>query len=79
MLHGEASANGALIGHRPRAGGRARAHDVVESVDYIRKELRRLGRMARQMQKGELAHFIDVATEVASEAVAAESKSAKRP
>lgn len=79
MLHGEASADSALNGHRPRAGARASAHDVVQSVDYIRKELRRLAKMARQMQHGELAHFIDVATEVASEAVAAESKSARRP
>jgi len=39
----------------------------LQNVDHIRKELSRLGKMARLMQLRELAHFIDVATEVATE------------
>lgn len=41
--------------------------EVMSNVDHIRKELNRLGRMARLMQMRELAHFIDVAGEVAAE------------
>ena len=77
MLHGDVSAAGVMNGHRQRASARASA-EAAQGVDYIRKELRRLGKMARQMQKGELAHFIDVATEVASEAAAAGSRAGKR-
>ncbi len=76
MLHGAVNATGAVNGHRQGATARATAPEAAQSMDYIRKELRRLGKMARQMQKGELAHFIDVASEVASEAAAAESKRA---
>jgi len=35
--------------------------------DHIRKELVRLSKMARSLRLKELAHFIDVAGEVASE------------
>ena len=35
--------------------------------DHIRKELVRLSKMARSLRMKELAHFIDVAGEVASE------------
>jgi hypothetical protein len=35
--------------------------------DHIRKELIRLSKMARSLRMKELAHFIDVAGEVASE------------
>jgi len=78
VLHGDVNATGVMNGHRQRGGLRVSASDAAQSIDYIRKELRRLGKMARQMQKGELAHFIDVATEVASEAAAAEGKPGKR-
>lgn len=39
----------------------------MQNIDHIRKELSRLGKMARLMQLRELAHFIDVAAEVAAE------------
>lgn len=39
----------------------------MQNVDHIRKELSRLSKMARLMQLRELAHFIDVAAEVATE------------
>jgi hypothetical protein len=35
--------------------------------DHIRKELIRLSKMARSLRLKELAHFIDVAEEVAAE------------
>lgn len=35
--------------------------------NHIRKELVRLSKMARELRMKELAHFIDVAGEVASE------------
>lgn len=41
--------------------------EALQNVDHIRKELNRLGKMARIMQLRELAHFIDVAGEVATE------------
>lgn len=41
--------------------------EALQNVDHIRKELGRLGKMARLMQLRELAHFIDVASEVATE------------
>jgi hypothetical protein len=41
--------------------------EALQDVDHIRKELGRLGKMARLMQLRELAHFIDVAGEVATE------------
>ena len=41
--------------------------EALQNVDHIRKELNRLGKMARLMQLRELAHFIDVAGEVATE------------
>lgn len=41
----------------------------MSSIDqnHIRKELVRLSKMARELRMKELAHFIDVAGEVASE------------
>jgi hypothetical protein len=41
----------------------------MRTVDHthIRKELVRLSKMARELRMKELAHFIDVAGEVASE------------
>ena len=41
----------------------------MRSIDenHIRKELVRLSKMARDLRMKELAHFIDVAGEVASE------------
>ena len=41
----------------------------MSSIDqnHIRKELVRLSKMARDLRMKELAHFIDVAGEVASE------------
>ncbi|HWA50296.1 MAG TPA: hypothetical protein VG742_18645 [Dongiaceae bacterium] len=41
--------------------------EALQNVDHIRKELTRLGKMARLMHLRELAHFIDVAGEVANE------------
>ena len=41
--------------------------ETLQNVDHIRKEMGRLGKMARLMQLRELAHFIDVAAEVATE------------
>jgi hypothetical protein len=41
----------------------ARMHDI----DHIRKELTRLSKMARSLRQKELAHFIEVASEVALE------------
>src|SRR5262245_25325843 len=41
--------------------------EALQNVEHIRKELTRLGKMARLMHLRELAHFIDVAGEVASE------------
>ncbi len=41
--------------------------EALQNVDHIRKELGRLGKMARLMHLRELAHFIDVAAEVATE------------
>ncbi len=38
--------------------------------DHIRKELVRLSKMARELRMNEVAHFIDVAREVASELAA---------
>jgi hypothetical protein len=38
--------------------------------DHIRKELVRLSKMARELRMTEVAHFIDVAGEVASEMLA---------
>jgi hypothetical protein len=43
--------------------------------DHIRKELVRLSKMARQLRMKELAHFIDVAGEVASEMMVKAEKS----
>ncbi len=76
MLHGDVNATGAVNGHRQRVNTRTAAPEAAQNMDYIRKELRRLAKMARQMHKGELAHFIDVACQVASEAAAAEGKRA---
>jgi hypothetical protein len=41
--------------------------EALQNIDHIRKELTRLGKMARLMHLRELAHFSDVAGEVASE------------
>jgi hypothetical protein len=45
--------------------GEARMRNIDQ--DHIRKELIRLSKMARSLRMKELAHFIDVAGEVASE------------
>lgn len=76
MLHAETSATRISMNRRSRASARLAAGeaDAAHGIDHIRKELRRLGRMARLMDRGELAHFIDVAREVASEAAAANGK-----
>ena len=47
--------------------------------DHIRKELVRLSKMARSLRMKELAHFIDVAGEVASEVPMAKAARAKEP
>jgi hypothetical protein len=72
MLHADTNATSISMRRRSRDGARSAGgeSDAAEGIDYIRKELRRLGRMARLMQRGELAHFIDVAGEVAAEAAA---------
>ena len=41
--------------------------DAVQGVEHIRKELILLCRLARGLRLKELAHFIDVAGEVATE------------
>jgi hypothetical protein len=43
--------------------------------NHIRKELVRLSKMARDLRMKELAHFIDVAGEVASEMNASKERS----
>lgn len=65
----EANAAALSIGLRARTGMQMRrtSAEMTENVDYIRRELRRLGKMARSLEHRELAHFIDVATEVATE------------
>ena len=45
--------------------------------DHIRKELIRLSKMARSLRMKELAHFIDVAGEVASEMNAAKAEQSR--
>lgn len=45
--------------------------------NHIRKELVRLSKMARDLRMKELAHFIDVAGEVASEMHASKSERGK--
>lgn len=40
----------------------------MHNIEQIHKELIRLSRMARSLRQEELAHFIEVASEVASEA-----------
>ena len=47
--------------------------------DHIRKELVRLSKMARNLRMKELAHFIDVAGEVASEMPVPKIARAKEP
>jgi hypothetical protein len=80
MLHAETNATRISMNRRSRASASLAAGeaDAAHGIDHIRKELRRLGRMARLMDRGELAHFIDVAGEVASEAAAANGKEASR-
>ena len=51
--------------------------ETLQNVDHIRKELSRLSKMARLMQLRELAHFIDVAGEVATEVQAGEPAKAR--
>lgn len=46
---------------------------------HIRKELIRLSKMARNLRMKELAHFIDVAGEVASEMPLPKTQRAKEP
>jgi hypothetical protein len=50
----------------------------MRSIDqnHIRKELVRLSKMARDLRMKELAHFIDVAGEVASEMNASKAERA---
>lgn len=76
MLHAETNATSISMNRRSRASARLAAGDAdaAHVIDHIQKELRRLGRMARLMQRGELAHFIDVAGEVAAEAAAAKGR-----
>ena len=52
----------------------------MRTVDHnhILKELVRLSKMARSLQLKELAHFIDVAGEVASEMPIAKAEGAKQ-
>ena len=45
--------------------------------DHIRKELVRLSKMARELRMTEVAHFIDVAGEVASEMSAPKPQKSK--
>ena len=45
--------------------------------NHIRKELLRLSKMARNLRMKELAHFIDVAGEVASEMPLPKAEQAK--
>ena len=47
--------------------------------NHIRKELVRLSKMARTLRMKELAHFIDVAGEVASEMPVPKVERAKEP
>jgi hypothetical protein len=51
----------------------------MRSIDqnHIRKELVRLSKMARDLRMKELAHFIDVAGEVASEMNASKDERSK--
>lgn len=79
MLQSDAGAAGLFGGQKSRASSRPRrAEDgSSENVDYIRKELRRLTKMARLMRQHELAHFIDVAAEVAMELGESEAAKAK--
>jgi hypothetical protein len=53
----------------------------MRNVDqtHIRKELIRLGKMARDLRMKELAHFIDVAGEVAAEPPMVKTSRAKEP
>lgn len=69
MLQSDSSATGPSRNVRGRTNGTHRrgASDEAQNIDYIRKELSRLGKMAGNMQMRELAHFIGVAAEVASE------------
>lgn len=79
MLQSDAGATGLFDGHKSRASSRSRRTEdgSSENIDYIRRELRRLTKMARMMQKHELAHFIDVAAEVAMELGEAETAKSK--
>lgn len=45
--------------------------------DHIRKELIRLSKLARELRMKELAHFIEVAGEVASEMSMAKTERSK--
>ena len=69
MLQSDSSATSLSHNARARTNEihRRGAPDEAQNIDYIRKELSRLGKMARNMQMRELAHFIDVAGEVAGE------------
>jgi hypothetical protein len=51
----------------------------MRSIDenHIRKELVRLSKMARDLRMKELAHFIDVAGEVASQMNASKAERAR--
>jgi len=69
LLQSDSGATSLSHNTRTRANGSHHpgASDELQNIDYIRKELSRLGKMAGNMQMRELAHFIGVAAEVASE------------
>lgn len=71
--------NGSVTPGRSQASQQRQSKDVeaLQNVEHIRKELNRLGKMARLMQLRELAHFIDVAGEVATEVQAGAAAKAR--
>lgn len=75
MLQSETVSSGSATRSRSQVNPQRQSKDVetMQNVDHIRRELSRLGKMARLMQLRELAHFIDVATEVATEVQAGDS------
>jgi hypothetical protein len=49
----------------------------MHDIDQIRKELIRLSKVARSLRQEELAHFIEVAGEVASEKALSKAERAR--
>lgn len=49
----------------------------MHNIDLIHKELVRLSKLARSLRQEELAHFIEVASEVASEAAKPKAEGAR--